>query len=154
GGTYYGYDPLGGQAIAFPDEKVFKQYFQSFDPQAGDLPFDPSELNANPGKLTTAPVDYSSVAKAAAAAGLSYNDFHTLISSANPISEKSIDDIKNGLGIPTVQTAAFTAAPDTNKIYNDAYTAAGLGDLKKKIEAFNETVNKKRADLNTATGTV
>lgn len=49
GGTYYGYDPLTGQGIAFPDEKSLKKVFPNgIDPKAMDLPVDPTVFNASP----------------------------------------------------------------------------------------------------------
>lgn len=54
GGTYYGYDPSTGQLIAFANEQQFNQHFSGKpDPNAPQLPIDPSTANSQPGQMVS-----------------------------------------------------------------------------------------------------
>lgn len=95
------------------------------------------------------------LAKSAGAAGLSVADYQKLISESAAVTPEQKAKIYSDLGIPAVQTAAY-APPDksTEQLYNDAYGAAGLGDLKTKISGLDDTINDKKTKLNAALGTV
>lgn len=156
GSTYYGYDPLSGQGFAASTPDSLKKYFPNgFDANAADANFDTSLFDKTPDQLISGPVDQTALAHAAGAAGLSLADYQKLISGGAAVTDEQKNQIYSSLGIPDVEKAAF-GAPDktTEQLYQDAYNAAGLGDIKTKIADVDKTVAEKKTALNTALGTL
>lgn len=56
-GTFYGYDPSTGEGVAFSSLKSFQSAFGNVspDPNAPQLPVDPTKLNASPDQSVTVP---------------------------------------------------------------------------------------------------
>lgn len=99
----------------------------------------------NPGQLqtqlsstptpATAPTDPNqSLARAAAQAGLSVDDFLKLTSGQYAVTTEEKAKINQDLGIPGLESTLFTPpSKTTQQIYQDAFNQAGLSDLKAKI---------------------
>jgi murein DD-endopeptidase MepM/ murein hydrolase activator NlpD len=93
------------------------------------------------GATGAATVDsYQDFARSAAQAGLGVEDYLKYITSGVSADERN--KINSGLGIPEVYKQLFTPAPKTQDLYNNAYSQAGLGDLKAKIESKLAEVNR------------
>jgi murein DD-endopeptidase MepM/ murein hydrolase activator NlpD len=83
---------------------------------------------------------YQDFAQSAAQAGLGVEDYLKYLTSGVSADERN--KINSGLGIPEAYKQLFTPAPKTQDLYNNAYSQAGLGDLKAKIESKLAEVNK------------
>lgn len=71
----------------------------------------------------------------------------------DPAAERA--QIAKDLGISDVEAAAFAKPSKTSQqIYQDAYTAAGLGDLQTQIKNLTAQIATKRQQLSDAIGTV
>lgn len=96
----------------------------------------------------------SSAAKAAGAAGVSIDDFSKYFSSAG-LSKEETDKIKTDLGLTDAETKAFAPpAKSTEQTYNDAYSSAGLADVKTKITSLLADINTKKEQLNARLATI
>jgi CHAP domain len=96
----------------------------------------------NLGQLTASPTapqaassidPYATLAQTAAQAGMSLDDFLKYITPGVTPDERN--GIDTSLGIPDLYKQLFTPAPSTQELYNNAYSTAGLGDLKQQIAA-------------------
>src|SRR5438445_188275 len=102
GGTYYGYDADTGQGFAASNNdpgSLFHTTFNGqFDPNAKDLPVDPTPFNSTPNQVLYHP---QVLAKKAGEAGLSVTDYQKLQGSSNLTPEQKTK-IYSDLGIPDV----------------------------------------------------
>jgi murein DD-endopeptidase MepM/ murein hydrolase activator NlpD len=94
------------------------------------------------------------LANAAAQAGLSLNDYLALVSGQNGVSPDERNQISQQLGIPQMYEQLFKPSPSTQELYNQAYTSAGLGDIKAKFNELQNEINKKQQELNERLSTV
>lgn len=106
---------------------------------------------AKGGALTTDEI--AALAKQAGEAGMSSSDFLEILKANAAPSSTQVEEIRTKLGIPNLVDEAFRK-PDKTLVqqYNELYNLAGLQDIKTKISDIDERINKKRADLVTATG--
>lgn len=74
----------------------------------------------------------NTIARLAGQSGMSLDDLRSLIGSGLPAGTE--EEIRKSLGIDALESRVFTPAPSTEKLFTDAYAAAGLADVKKKIE--------------------
>jgi hypothetical protein len=98
--------------------------------------------NGSPAVELAPPDPNQSLAQSAAQAGLSVDDYLKLVSSQFGLSEEEKAAISQGLGIRKLESDVFTPpSKTTEQLYNDAYGAAGLADLKAKIDAKLKEIN-------------
>lgn len=83
---------------------------------------------------------YQDFARSAAQAGLGVEEYLKFVTGG--VSGDERNKINAGLGIPEAYKQLFTPAPKTQDLYNNAYSQAGLGDLKAKVEAKLSEVNR------------
>lgn len=152
GNTRYGYDPITGQAIAFGSPEERAKYFTNPMGEVEDLPIDPTSLNASANNIVNLPVDQSSLAKSAGKAGLGIDDWQKLASTGITADETAT--IRKNLGIDALESKVFTTAPSTQKLYTDAYSMAGLADIKSQYEAKVKELNAKKEELNQRLATI
>lgn len=86
------------------------------------------------------------MARLAGQAGLGLEDLRGLIGSGLP--EGAEDEIRSGLGIDALESNVFKPAPSTEKLFTDAYAAAGLSDVKKKLEDLASRRSTVKQELN------
>lgn len=146
GQTYYGYDPASGQGIAFATPDALKQHFSGFDPNAPDLPVDPSIFNSSPDKLVTGDRDLSGIAQQAGQAGVGLDEITKLLGTGLPTGTE--DEIRKNLGIDELERNVFKPAPSTEQLFTDAYATAGLTDVKKRRQAITSELKTKKDELN------
>jgi len=95
------------------------------------------------------------IAGGAGSAGLSPTDYQNLAQAENPLTQDQVNAILQGLGIPTLEQQTFTLPQqNTQDLYNQAYGAANLGDLKAKIAAITDEINQRKNDYVQAQGAV
>lgn len=95
------------------------------------------------------------LAKKAGEAGLSVTEYQALMQSQNAVSKEETDAIARELGITALEGEVFKKPKkSTQELFDNAYNVAGLADLKAKIEKVNNQVDRARADLTEATGTI
>jgi len=106
---------------------------------------------AKGGALTTEEI--ASLAKQAGAAGMSSSDFLEILKANAAPSSTQVEELRTKLGIPNLVDEAFRK-PDKTLLdqYKELYDIAGLRDIQTKISDIDASINKKRADLVTATG--
>lgn len=103
------------------------------------------------GKLTTQEI--ANLAKQAGEAGMSAAEFMKVLEANSGASTTQVDEIRTKLGIPNLVDEAFKKPEKTTiDTYRELYDQTGLRDIQSKISAIDESINKKRADLVTATG--
>ena len=107
-----------------------------------------SELNATPtgsqgvGSPTPDVTDPNqSLARAAALAGLSIDDYLKLVAGQYTVTPEERAKISQDLGIPALESTLFTPpSKTTEQIYQDAFNQAGLADIKAKIAELDSRV--------------
>jgi hypothetical protein len=87
------------------------------------------------------------LAKKAGAAGLGLEDVTKLLG-GNGLSAEDQAKIRTDLGIDALESKAFTPAPSTEKLFTDAFAAAGLSDIKKRREAIAAELKVKKDEKN------
>jgi hypothetical protein len=93
------------------------------------------------------------LAAAAGRAGLSIDDYIAAVGMKNPATNESSMEIRNRLGIPGLVDKAFGQPTQTTvDAYKEMYSLSGLDEVKNKIKEIDDSINKKRQDLATATG--
>lgn len=109
---------------------------------------------AQPQAQPTQPTDPNqALAQAAARAGLSLDDYLKLNSPTVTPEEKA--QIRQSLGIDQLEQSVFSPpAKNTEQLYTDAYTQAGLADVKAKIQTLFDQINKAQNDFTDASGVV
>lgn len=154
GGTYYGYDPLAGQAIAFSNPETFQQYFpDGFDPSAAQFTLDPKQFENNTDKIVSVPRDLTELARRAGEARVDFGSL-ALYLQDQPTGDE-VAGINRNLGIEELEKRLFsTPPPSLEKLYTDAYGAAGLSDIKKQFNDLMTQVNTRKGDLNKALGVI
>lgn len=96
------------------------------------------DINGNP---VASPASGADQGTEAGNAQMSATDFLSLLGSETATNSKTLSDIYAGLGIPQTAVSAFaTPAQSTVDVYNQAYSTAGLADLKQKIADFNDQI--------------
>lgn len=103
------------------------------------------------GKLN--PEEIAALAKQAGDAGMGVDQFIEILKANSGSSSSQIDELRAKLGIPNLVDEAFKQ-PDKSTLdtYKELYDLAGLRDIQSKISEVDASINKKRADLVTATG--
>ncbi|NCN25901.1 LysM peptidoglycan-binding domain-containing protein, partial [Candidatus Falkowbacteria bacterium] len=121
-------------------------------PQGGvNVPTGGAETTTPAGRLT--PDELGNLASLAGKAGLTTEAFLSLVQENAATTGAEQDEIRNDLGIPGLVDEAFTKPEKTTvEYYKDLYDTSGLADIKTKVAAIDETINKKRDDLVKATG--
>lgn len=95
------------------------------------------------------------LARKAGEAGLSVSEYQTLMQSQNTVTKEETDAIARELGITALEGEVYKKPKEsTQKMFDEAYKTAGLADIKKQIEKINADIDKDRADLAEATGTI
>jgi phage baseplate assembly protein gpV len=102
------------------------------------------------------PVDQNqTLATNAGLSGATVDDFLKMLGSQTAITPQERAAIYQQLGIPDLANSVFAApSQSTTQVFNDAYGAAGLGDVKQQIIDLNSQINKARTDLTAATGSI
>lgn len=99
--------------------------------------------------------DAQSLAEQAGRAGYTPDQYQALLQSQNTVSKEESDAIARELGIPTVEGELFKKPTQTSQqLFDSAYSTAGLGDIKIKINALNDEIAKERSLLTDAVGTI
>lgn len=110
-------------------------------------------FDATPEQITEQ--ENQALARKAGEAGLSVSEYQTLMQSQNTVSKEETDAIARELGITALEGEVFKKPKETTQqTFDQAYKTAGLADIKKQIEAINADIDKDRADLAEATGTI
>ncbi len=95
------------------------------------------------------------LARAAAQAGLSVDDYLKLTSGQYAVTPEERAKINEGLGIPGLESTLFTPpSKTTQQIYQDAFNQAGLADLKAKIAELDSRVAAIKQKYTDKQGTV
>lgn len=95
------------------------------------------------------------LAQAAGKAGLGLDDFIKLLSSSNRVSADEENQIRKNLGIDTLEQQVFSApSKTTEQLYTEAYSSAGLADLKAKIADLDNQIADKKQQFTDAQGTI
>lgn len=95
------------------------------------------------------------LAKKAGEAGLSVSEYTALMQGQNSVSQAESDAIAKELGITALEGEVFKKpSQSTQQLFQSAYDTSGLSDIKSKILAINEEVNKIRGELTDATGQI
>lgn len=132
-----------------PVSQVAAQPAQTI-PKAQTLPT-PTYPTQTPTQTSTDP--NQALAQEAAQAGLSLDDYLKLASPTVSPEEKQA--IYDKLGINQLEQTVFSPpSKTTEQLYQDAFTQAGLGDLKTKIQALFDQINKANSDFADASGVV
>lgn len=121
------FNPTNQQGFSTPEE-VYRHLQSTTGQSVNDL-----------GQLTDHGGD---TAKYAGQSGLNLDDYLKLAGGSASVSGDERNKVNADLGIPDIYKQLFTPAPATQDIYNNAYKSAGLGDLKKSIEAKLAEVNR------------
>ena len=102
-----------------------------------------------------APLMNDNLANDMAGAGLSPTDYINFINNSTHLNQDEINKIYSDLGIDKLSNEVFsTPTKDETALYNEAYDASGLGDLKNRaMEAMNKA-NELRTTLNQQIGAV
>ncbi len=94
----------------------------------------------------------SQIAQNAGLAQLPTADYLSLLGSQTATNNQTLQQIYNQLGIPQAQISAFALPQDsTVDVYNQAYNAAGLGDLKQQISDLNDQIEQEQQQYTDAT---
>lgn len=103
------------------------------------------------GKLN--PDEIAALAKQAGEAGMGVDQFIEILKANSGSSSAQVEELRTKLGIPNLVDEAFKQ-PDKSTLdtYKELYDMAGLRDIQSKISEVDASINKKRADLVTATG--
>src|SRR5579864_4683452 len=96
------------------------------------------------------------LAQAAGNAGLSPSDFQQLAQGSSILTPDQIQQIWAGLGITpsTISSVFAPPAQSTVDFYNQAYTNAGLDQIKQQYDDLTQQISKAQSDYNTALGTL
>ena len=106
-------------------------------------------------KNRTQITDLGDLARRSAAAGLSFSDYLKIAEGNAGVSKEEAQKIKDDLGITALEASVFEKPKQsTQEIYNQAYTQAGLANIKKQYEDLNTKINTKRDQLNQSTGVI
>ena len=128
----------------------------SYDPITGQQAvLQPKAPAQNGGGIQNTGDPYQNLATNAGLSGATTDDYLKMLGSQTAITPEERASIYQQLGIPDLATSVFAAPSEsTTQVFNDAYAAAGLGDVKQQIMTLNDQINKARTDLTTATGSV
>lgn len=154
---YYRTD--NGQALSQND---LVSYIQPYAPHAssGNI-FDVLKQGYQP-QVSTQVEQYQpvvdpnqSLAESAGLGGLGFDEYQKILNSQNAVSYDEQNQIKSGLGIPALEQSIFAPpAKTTAQLYNDAYSTAGLGNLKSQIDAKIGEVNSIQQKYTDKAGTI
>lgn len=108
--------------------------------------------SSSPGAVTD---PNQALARAAAQAGLSVDDYLKLTSGQYAVTPEERAKINQDLGIPGLESTLFTPpSKTTQQIYQDAFNQAGLADLKVKIAELDGRVAAIRQKYTDKQGTI
>lgn len=95
------------------------------------------------------------LAEAAGKAGIGLDDLMKILNPSSGISADEENQIRKKFGIDTLEQQVFTApSKTTEQLYTDAYTSAGLSDLKTKIADLNNQIAQKKQQFTDAEGVI
>lgn len=81
------------------------------------------------------------LAQAAGQAGLSVDDYLKLYAGKGAVTPEEQSAIRSGLGIDQLEQSVFTPpSKSTSQLYTDAYTSAGLSDIKAKFQELQSKI--------------
>jgi hypothetical protein len=90
---------------------------------------------------------YQQLAQTAGNAGLSPQDLLQLAQANSALTPDQVAQIRQSLGIDQVANTAFgTPAQSTVDLFNQAYSQAGLGDLKSRVQDLSNQIAKAQQD--------
>jgi hypothetical protein len=134
------YNPQNGVGFSNPND-IFNYLRTTTGQSLTDLSQLSAPQYAQPQtQQTQQPDPYESFAQSAAQAGLGVEEYLKYITGGVSADERN--KINSGLGIPEAYKQLFTPAPATKDLYNNAYSQAGLGDLKARIKEKLAEVNR------------
>ncbi len=100
----------------------------------------------------TGAIDYNKLATQAGAAGLSLQDYVSLVQGQAAPGTKEYEDIYTKLGIPDLVTQVYSKpAKTTQAVYEDYYNQSGLADIKSKVATLDTELKTIRDGYTTAT---
>lgn len=120
-------------------------------PAGGDATTIQSQIDAKQKELKTAQdlLAKKDMATQAGEAGLSVSEFEKLFSSGTGVTPEEAADIRTKLGITDLEAKLFTPpAKTTEQLYNDAYSNAGLAEVKTKMKALEDKIAEREQQLN------
>lgn len=122
-------------------------------PQVNGNPVNPQAPVVDP--ALKAQQDAQALAEKAGRAGYTPDQYQQLLQSQNTVTKEESDAIAKELGIPTVEGELFKKPTQTSQqLFDSAYSTAGLGEIKLKINALNDEIAKERSLLTDAVGTI
>lgn len=147
GAVFYKPDPNSQQVYNAAGQPVSHEQFIA---QGGRPDFSNVRAEAVPTAQAPQPVDPNATfAQQAGAAGLGASDFMQLISGMNQLTPEDRQNVYSGLGYDQALQAAFAQPSKTSQqIFDEAFSQAGLGDIKKKFEDVQAQYNAKQQELN------
>lgn len=93
--------------------------------------------------------------EAAGQAGLGFDDYLKILAGQNGLTTDETKAIRDSLGLDTLEGSVFSQpSKTTEQLYTDAYTSAGLSDVKQKISDLDAKIAEKQKQLTTAQGSV
>ncbi len=99
----------------------------------------------------TGAIDYAALAKSAGAAGVSIDDYISLVKGQAAPGTADMTKIYDELGIPGLLDSVYKQPSKTTQaIYQDYYDQSGLGDVKKKIAELDTQLNTIRTGYTSA----
>lgn len=147
GNTRIAYDPFSGEGIAFatPEERA-KYFTTDITQDVGDLPVDPAPYLTAPNAPAKGERDMALIADLAGRAGLTPEQF--IATFTEGVSEEERGKVRDSYGIPALEEQAFAPAPSTEQLFNDAFAASGLVDIKTRRAQIAAETKKKKDELN------
>lgn len=110
----------------------------------------PTPQNPTPAVPTKTPQQMSddSLALEAGKAGLSLDQYKSLLESKNTVTKEESDSIARELGITALEGELFKKpSQSSQQLFDSAYASAGLADLKNKIAEYDRKIAIERANL-------
>jgi hypothetical protein len=93
--------------------------------------------------------------QAAGQAGLGFDDYLKILAGQNGLTADETKAIRDSLGLDTLEGSVFSQpSKTTEQLYTDAYTSAGLSDVKQKIADLDAKIAEKQKQLTNAQGVV
>ncbi len=97
----------------------------------------------------------NALAQGMGSADTTLDDYLKMLSSQSELSPDETSNIRKNLGIDKLETDVFNKPSKTSEqLYQDAYSTAGLSDIKAKVDELNKIVNQKKSDLIKKVGTI
>ena len=117
----------------------------------------PTPQNPTPDTPTKTPQQIAddNLAVEAGKAGLSLDQYKSLLESKNTVTKAESDAIAKELGITALEGELFKKpSQSSQQLFDSAYASAGLADLKNKIAEYDKKIAVERANLADAVGAI